>query len=139
MRCLFLSLALLSVSPTAFAEDIGGLWRGTYQYDDGGSESYPFTIKMANTEKGFVGAGIEPNLNLPPEKKEILQSVIEGKFMGDNYAHWSKTYDGTGGWNHVVSYGGTLKGDEIEGRWALTGGPTGTFRMTRTPAANLPR
>ncbi len=61
-----------------------------------------------------------------------LYAMISGERRGSDVT-FSKTYDGTGGWDHAIDYDGTINGDatEIDGVWTIPGQWAGRFLMVR--------
>jgi hypothetical protein len=107
-----------------------GVWHGLYSYAafrepvyfvatliDGGSFISGSTHEQ---EVGETGAPL------------TLYASIEG-VRAANAVAFNKTYDGSGGWEHAVSYSGALNADcsEIEGEWRIDIRAAGRFLMIR--------
>jgi hypothetical protein len=117
-----------------------GVWHGLYTYG-----SHPFM-----PESHFVCVLIDNGGRLSGTIHEVMNqyraapteafALVDGAHCG-GHVTFLKTYDGTGGVSHRVSYAGTLicDGEEVEGDWRIEGrhGPmTGHFLMIRKRAPN---
>ncbi len=107
-----------------------GLWQGLFSYPrllEPGS----FVAILIESGGCFTGTTHEP---APPRSgiAGLLYATIEGRRSGGSVA-FVKTYDGTGGRKHSVTYDGRLNGDgtEIEGRWRISRSWSGKFLMLR--------
>ncbi len=114
--------------------DLTGVWEGRYSYPAGIK-----TPESAFTAVLFDGGGrlsgtIHETMRLGTHEIPAC-AFLEGAVAG-NAVTFLKTYDGTGGQSHSVSYDGTLSADggEIEGSWRIHadfGVMTGRFLMIR--------
>jgi hypothetical protein len=113
------------------AADLSGVWNGLYTYGAGRNEHFVavliehgdiFTGTIHETPRLF-GNGGQLNANVEGTRAEVKVS-------------FTKTYDGTGGWSHAVSYRGDLNAEatEIEGTWRIAA-TRGTFLMVRARSA----
>ncbi|MFM9974790.1 MAG: hypothetical protein ACKVON_09515 [Beijerinckiaceae bacterium] len=115
---------------TDTSQNLTGVWHGLYSYEafrepvyfvatliDGGSFINGSTHE---SEVGEAGAPL------------TLFAMIDGSRQATEVS-FTKAYDGSGGWDHIVLYEGSLNGDatEIEGRWHIGGKASGKFLMIR--------
>ena len=109
-----------------------GLWNGLFSYPHL-FEPTSFVAILIEQGARFSGTTREPCIR-GPALGGLLYATIEGHREGAGVS-FIKTYDGTGGWTHSVTYEGLLNGDatEIEGRWK-TSGWSGKFLMLRSGA-----
>lgn len=115
------------------SSNLTGVWQGLYSYEALGSVYFVATLiesgawLSGSTHESEVGISGAPL---------TLFAVLEGGRV-DRSVRFVKTYDGTGGWAHSVTYDGTLSSDatEIEGRWAIGQEASGRFLMIRLAGA----
>ncbi|MBM3608476.1 MAG: hypothetical protein FJX29_08495 [Alphaproteobacteria bacterium] len=111
-------------------QNLTGVWNGQYDYAFG-YEPVGFMATLIEAGAGFSGGVSE---TAPSRTGEPLQlfAMIDGRREGFAVS-FTKTYDGSGGWEHVVEYEGTLSadGNEIEGEWRVPGTMHGRFMMIR--------
>jgi hypothetical protein len=112
--------------------DLGGAWSGLYFYP-GYGEPISFAAILIDAGTYFSGSCHEYEAIVSPTRT-LLHATVRGRRAGTAVS-FTKTYDGSGGWNHSVNYEGTLNAaaTEIEGRWNVDG-LVGTFLMTRAGA-----
>lgn len=107
-----------------------GIWNGQYNYPFG-YEPVGFMATLIETGARFSGGVTE---NCPGEGGMVVElfAVIAGRREG-RQVRFTKTYDGSSGWDHIVEYDGVMSGDgnEIEGEWRVPGAMTGRFLMIR--------
>ena len=119
--------------------DGGGL-SGERPQPDGPMEwplllSAPLRADLLRRDSDRAGGEVQRHDARPctrgPALGGLLYATIEGHRDGAG-VFFIKTYDGTGGWTHSVTYEGRLNSDgtEIEGRWT-TSGWSGKFLMLR--------
>lgn len=115
--------------------NLTGVWDGLYRYPAGiRTPESAFTAVMFDSG-GSLSGTIHETMKLGTH--DIPASAfLEGRIEGASVT-FLKTYDGTGGQSHSVSYDGTLgaDGNEIEGQWRIHadfGVMTGRFLMIRT-------
>jgi hypothetical protein len=115
-----------------YPENLTGRWHGLYTYP-GGLEAAGFVADIVDIAGGLSGT-IEEESNGDDEPVRRLTASIDGR-RAQVSVRFAKTYL-TGGWNHVVFYGGLLSGDraEIEGDWDIPGMWAGRFLMIRSSA-----
>lgn len=114
-------------------KSLTGVWNGLY--------SYPALLEPVGFMATLIDAGASlsgtthETCEVSPGRTAALFAMISGSRNGFSVA-FTKAYDGSGGWNHVVHYDGVLNGDgtEIEGRWTVPGAMTGKFLMIRNVA-----
>ena len=106
-----------------------GVWNGLFSYTHL-LEPTSFVAILIEQGARFSGTTREPCIR-GPALGGLLYATIEGHRDGAG-VFFIKTYDGTGGWTHSVTYEGRLNSDgtEIEGRWT-TSGWSGKFLMLR--------
>lgn len=117
-----------------------GVWHGLYSYPMELQPIY-FMATLIDHGRGFSGSTHEA------EKGEdgfplTLLATVDGTRIGRE-VHFTKTYDGSGGWSHAVSYEGHVddQGLEIEGTWSIAPSPQGPgahgrFLMIRSSGAS---
>jgi len=84
-----------------------------------------------DTGKVFVGNSTEPDTftDPPPPRPKKLSAAIFGVHAGD-HVQFTKTYDGSGGYNHSVRYG--RYGEQFQDyRHLVNRHVQGQFTMTR--------
>lgn len=114
-------------------QDMTGIWRGEYQYDDDG-KSVSFTVWFHDMENGLSGNSLEANTFAPGAADEL-----SAKFIGErNGLSFSvgKTYTSELGFeNGTLIYDGQVSLDfsTASGRWTYPDFPlaAGTFQLTR--------
>lgn len=111
------------------SESLTGVWQGRYTYGSGQGCAFVATLM----EIGSFLSGTTHELNEAAGTGEELFAMVEGSRRGRVVA-FTKTYDGSGGWDHAVRYEGKLSGDgtEIEGRWSIGDSASGSFLMLRS-------
>lgn len=120
-------------APTAVAQVSAGLagdWTGGYISSDG-SDVNTFEVKLSQAGRAISGTIYEVNAFGDPSQALFLTSTFSGSVNGRAIT-FTKTYDGSGGASHSVSYTGTLdaNGRRIRGTYDASGA-TGTFEMVR--------
>jgi hypothetical protein len=111
-----------------------GVWDGLYRYPAGIRTPESVFTAVLFDSGGTLSGTIHETMKLGSH--EIPASAfLEGRVAGEAVT-FLKTYDGTGGQSHSVSYDGTLGagGNEIEGEWRIHadfGVMTGRFLMIR--------
>ena len=108
-----------------------GLWRGRYYYprELNGVSSVAFEMDLTFSQGQITGFVTEPN-TFGAKTSANLYATFSGTVVG-NSVEWTKTYDGTAGVNHSVSYSGTLdrRNGRIEGRWEIRNDWSGDFQI----------
>jgi hypothetical protein len=119
--------------------NLTGVWHGLYSYDVTMAPVY-FVASIVSGGTWITGTSHEAADGIAG-KALTLFARLEGA-RGDAQIGFVKTYDGSGGWSHAVTYAGTLSPDatEIEGIWKViqeNGQPfTGRFLMIRSQGAS---
>lgn len=110
------------------SESLTGVWQGRYTYGTGRGCAFVATLM----EFGASVSGTTHEIDEVGGTGEELFAMVEGTRRGRSVV-FTKTYDGSGGWNHSVRYEGELSGDgtEIEGRWTIGDEASGSFLMLR--------
>ncbi len=127
--------ALLALAKTASERTaqstLSGLWRGRYHYPRplDGISSVAFEMDLTFSQGQISGFITEPN-TFGAQTSANLYAAFSGTVVG-NKVQWTKTYDGTGGVDHSVSYHGTIdrKAGSIEGRWSISNDWSGDFQI----------
>lgn len=112
--------------------DVSGTWQGSYFYGD--NRSVPFTLYLTQDGRRIYGKTSEPN-TFGNRSARYLYANVSGEVIGQNIS-FTKTYDGTGGQSHSVSYVGTIdhNGNVMVGNWRI-GISGGTFTASKIAAA----
>jgi hypothetical protein len=107
---------------------LSGVWQGVYW--GAGNRATLFQATLQHSGAHVSGSIVETN-NLSNEQVPFLLATFEGSANGGEVA-FVKTYDGTGGESHSVSYSGHLLsgGRRILGNWTV-GATSGQFEMAR--------
>lgn len=118
------------------SRSLTGVWHGlfTYPYEQ---EPGSFTATLLEAGPFLTGSTHEDGLHHDGVQGALF-ALIDGEREG-TMVYFDKTYDGTGGWDHLVRYQGLLSADwtEIEGRWTVPGVWSGKFLMIRSGAKSL--
>ena len=111
------------------SDSLTGVWQGRYVYGNGQDRAFLATLM----EFGAFLSGTTHELNSDGHGAEEQFAMVEGSRAGRS-VRFVKTYDGSGGWSHSVSYEGTVSSDstEIDGRWSIENAASGTFLMMRS-------
>ena len=115
----------------ANAQCLTGVWQGTYCYFFGlGPVSFVATLIEAGSS--LTGTTHEPGRWSVGSSDVMLCASLSGSRHGGTIA-FVKTYDGGNPHHRPIEYEGILSGDgnEIEGRWIISGIFSGKFRMIR--------
>jgi hypothetical protein len=112
-----------------------GVWHGLYTHASHPQipESHFVCILIDNG--GRLSGTVHETMNRYRAGPAEASAMIDGAHCG-GHVTFLKTYDGTGGQTHSVSYAGVLSGDgeEVEGEWRIDGRYgvlTGHFLMIR--------
>lgn len=113
--------------------DLTGVWFGEYAYPVG-EAPVAFIANLDERDGVIAGRVDEPNTFGMPYAQRLFAHLSGTRT--DNLVVLTKTYDGTGGATHSVSYTGEVSadGDMIEGIWR-TRGWSGRFTMSRPAVA----
>jgi hypothetical protein len=121
-------------------QSLTGIWHGLYTYA-GQPEPVYFVATLIHSGALLMGTTHESAEGRSGAPLTLFAS-IDGRVDAD-IVTFSKTYDGSDGWNHAVSYEGLLNGErsEIEGHWAIAPGngqmgARGRFLMIRSSGAS---
>ncbi len=119
---------------------LSGVWHGLYSYARQPEPVY-FVATLIQSDtllSGTTHESIEGRSGAPL----TLFASIDGRVDHD-IVSFSKSYDGSYGWHHVVTYEGLLSADrlEIEGHWVIPPdgrqmGGRGRFLMIRSGGAS---
>lgn len=104
-------------------------WSGSYRY--GNNQSVNFSLRLSVSSNGSLsGRTQEPN-TFGNKSAASLFANVQGSVQGSGI-RFTKTYDGTGGVNHSVSYSGTLGSDgkSMNGTWRIGNDNSGSFSAT---------
>ena len=121
------------MSEADLSKSLTGVWNGLYSYP-ALMEPVSFVATLIDAGASLSGTTHE-SCEVRPGVTDALFAAIDGARSGFS-VDFTKHYDGSGGWDHVVFYDGTLSADgtEIEGRWQVPGAMTGKFLMIRNVA-----
>ncbi|MDQ4087067.1 MAG: hypothetical protein M3177_03490 [Pseudomonadota bacterium] len=108
--------------------DLTGQWSGFYNYPVP-APAVNFEAVLRDAGGRLTGTIVEPD----DLRGGTLSAVIDGYRQGAAVS-FLKMYDQADEYYDTVQYSGTVAsgGDEIEGRWQVQGGWSGTFLMVRT-------
>lgn len=124
-------LVSVVVAASASAAGIAGQWVGAYGYEDGRDAVY-FELEVRGSGGGIAGTIVETQTFGAKSADGTLKARISGSIKG-NFVTFTKTYDGTGGQTHSVTYRGTLvrdgEGSFMFGTWRL-GSDVGSWFAT---------
>lgn len=117
------------------AERLTGVWHGLYTYA-GQPEPVYFVATLIDSGTHLSGSTHESAIGEAGAPLTLFAG-IDGARHGKSVT-FTKTYDGSGGWDHSVAYDGHLNADltEIEGRWSIGVKATGRFLMIRSSGAS---
>lgn len=113
---------------SAQAAELATQWQGSYGYGDSRAP-VQFTLSLT-VKGGSVSGRITEPATFGNGTSSNLYANISGSTDGTNIS-FAKTYDGTGGQTHSVSYSGTIgsNGASMSGFWQLPG-TSGTWQAT---------
>ena len=103
---------VLAVAP-AQAKDMSAEWAGAYGYEDGRAAVF-FSLDVSQNGRTIKGYIKEVQTFGSQTGDNSLRANIAGTIDG-HVVKFTKTYDGSGGQSHSVSYNGTLvrDGDQL--------------------------
>lgn len=112
------------------AENLTGVWHGLYSYEAFREPVY-FVATLIDGGSFVCGTTHESEVGRRGAPLTLFAQVEGNRGGGD--VVFTKTYDGSGGWDHSVAYVGRLgpDGAEIEGRWSIGRQAAGRFLMIR--------
>ena len=116
-------------------ENLTGVWHGLYSYAVYREPVY-FVATLIDAGSSFSGTTHESEIGEEGSPLTLFASV-DGSRTGKAVV-FTKSYDGSSGWSHAVSYAGmiTVDGAEIEGIWSIGSQATGRFLMIRNRGLN---
>jgi hypothetical protein len=116
---------------TSPKDTLTGVWHGLYSYKAHAEPVY-FVATLIQSGTHISGLTHESEIGKTGAPL-VLYAGIEGARHGTSI-QFTKSYDGSGGWDHSVAYDGILNGEatEIEGRWVIGQQASGKFLMIRT-------
>jgi len=120
----------IAAAQPAFANDLNGVWQGAYWGGAQGSQGTLFQATIVDPPgAGLSGSIVETN-SFGQEGLPFLLATIQGVVSGQSIS-FTKTYDGTAGVSHSVTYEGQVQNDRrITGVWTA-GELQGSFEMAR--------
>jgi hypothetical protein len=112
-----------------------GVWHGLYSYPEF-AESVYFVATLIQSGGSISGTIHEAEIGRNGAPLTLYASV-SGSVDKPN-VDFAKTYDGSGGWSHTVTYSGLLNDDwsEIDGTWTIQDVWSGRFLMIRSRLAS---
>jgi hypothetical protein len=115
---------------TQSKQSLTGVWHGLYSYQAYREPVY-FVATLIDSGSYISGTTHESEIGERGAPLTLFAS-IEGSRQGTSVS-FTKAYDGSGGWDHQVSYDGILNADgtEIEGKWTIGHKASGRFLMIR--------
>ncbi|MGL4637766.1 MAG: hypothetical protein ACRCWF_17425 [Beijerinckiaceae bacterium] len=119
---------------TQQSQSLTGVWHGLYSYQAFKEPVY-FVATLIDGGSFISGSTHESEVGENGAPLTLFASV-EGTNR-NKVVHFTKSYDGASGWDHAVTYIGTLNDDtsEIEGIWTIGMEATGRFLMIRSRGA----
>jgi hypothetical protein len=131
MRVLFVAVAFAAIAQPCLAAEavFSGVWKGGYIAADGGDANF-FDVELTQSGSTVTGTAIETNV-FGDGDVLFLTSRLSGTVTSDKIT-FVKTYDGSGGVSHSVTYYGQMDatGRRVQGRYDA-GGVQGSFEMAR--------
>ncbi|MBI1405945.1 MAG: hypothetical protein GC145_07455 [Caulobacter sp.] len=120
----------------AATANLTGVWNGLFSYPTA-EEPGHFVATLLEAGPFLTGSTHEEGRYYSGETGTLI-AAIDGEREGMT-VYFDKTYDGSGGWNHLVRYQGVISDDwlEIEGRWQIPGEWSGRFLMIRSNSPAL--
>jgi hypothetical protein len=115
-------------------DSLTGIWHGLYSYAAYREPVY-FVATLIDAGSFVSGTTHESEIGETGAPLTLF-AAIEGSKAG-KAVNFTKTYDGSGGWEHAVAYEGRLNTDatEIEGMWHIGTKASGRFLMIRSRGA----
>jgi hypothetical protein len=115
-------------------DSLTGVWHGLYSYPVYREPVY-FIATLIDAGS-FISGSIHESEVGETGAPLTLFAAVEGTKAGAAVS-FTKTYDGSGGWDHAVAYEGALNADrsEIEGTWSIGMKAVGRFLMIRSRGA----
>ena len=110
--------------------DVSGDWAGIYSYP---RAIPPITFAASLAERdGWISGVIEERSRKGLGPSRRLGASIQGRRVGVSVT-WLKLYDDHDSFYDAVQYEGAVSpdGEEISGRWSISGNWSGTFLMVR--------
>ena len=110
--------------------DLSGRWHGFYSYP-GHVRSCAFEAELRDHEGEIVGITYEL-AEFGPVPGGTLTASLHGRRSGSE-VEFAKTYDEISLAHYSIHYAGTVApdGNEIDGRWTISGPYSGSFLMVR--------
>lgn len=121
-------LAFVTLSVSGEAADGTTTWKGSYGYIDGRAP-VPFTLTLTTKGKEISGRIIEPATFGDGSSDKLIANI--GGTSSVYEVVFTKTYDGTGGQTHSVSYRGAFDGKTMYGLWQVGEEDVGVWYATR--------
>lgn len=133
VACAGLMGAAMLQAPPAVAQSsvsLSGDWSGGYVSSDR-TDINTFQVKLTQAGGSVLGTMYEVNTFGDVSRALFLTSTVNGSVSGGQ-VRLTKTYDGSGGVSHMVSYVGVIEssGRRIRGTYDADGA-TGAFEMVR--------
>lgn len=111
-------------------ESLTGVWHGLYSYQTHLEPVY-FVATLIDGGASLTGMTHEAAVGQAGTPLTVFASIAGSR--SGSAVDFLKSYDGSGGFAHAVSYAGQLSadGNEIEGHWSIPGDWSGRFLMIR--------
>lgn len=116
---------------TAQDNNLTGVWHGLYTYP---TQHMPVYFVATLIDSGHHISGMTHESEIGAFGAPLtLHAAIAGARHAMTVS-FTKSYDGSGGWDHSVAYEGSVNGEwtEIEGRWTIGIRAAGKFLMIRS-------
>jgi len=112
-----------------------GVWHGLYTYASHPHMPESHFVCILIDNGGRLSGTVHETMNRYRAAPSEASAIVDGAHYRGNVT-FLKTYDGTAGVTHSVSYAGVLSGDgeEVEGDWRIDsryGATNGHFLMIR--------
>jgi len=111
------------------AQNLSGLWLGSFAYPGGEGPTTPFLASLTDENGALRGTIVEPNTI--GASSDRLEAVLSGSRSGAAI-DFTKIYDGESDAAHAVDYVGRVSadGNSVTGVWSLEA-LDGSFEMHR--------
>jgi hypothetical protein len=119
---------LVALAVPSRGSELAKVWQGQYFYAPGSNSApVPFKLQITSFQDGnFTGRTTEP-ATFGTQPCTYLYANVQGHVAGAEIV-FIKTYDGTCGQTHSVSYSGTMTSSRtMQGSWSIPPNSGGTF------------
>ena len=135
-NCLFSLFVVFVTAQSALAQDLTGIWNGTYFYPPNAENPAQFVKfwMIALDRDGKISGFIKEPNTFGQVDAPWLHSTYKGGLDGTTgKLSFTKTYDGTAGVSHNVEYTGELAADGamVSGEWQIPDSWGGRFTLNK--------